>query len=90
MVLTRLLKTLNMKAILNRLIYLFLATILTLTVGAQNDAGGDTKKLDVDINVDKGGTEWYQQTWVWIAGGAVFILLLVALLRGSGSKKEEA
>ena len=87
MVLTRVWKTLNMKAILNKVIYLFLATILTLTVGAQNDAGGGGK-LDVDINVDKGGTQWYQQTWVWIVGGAVFILLLVAMLRGSGSKKD--
>ena len=47
----------------------------------------DEKKVDVDINVDKGGSNWYQQPWVWIVGGAVFILLLVALLRG-GSKKE--
>lgn len=37
------------------------------------------KGLDVDIDVNKG--EWYTQPWVWIVGGAVFILLLVALLR---------
>ena len=41
------------------------------------------KGIDVDINVNKG--QWYQQPWVWIVGGAVFILLLVALLR-SGKK----
>lgn len=39
------------------------------------------KKMDVDISVDKGG-EWYTQPWVWIVGGLVFILLLVAILRG--------
>lgn len=44
------------------------------------------KGLDVDINVKK-ETEWYQQPWVWIVGGAVFILLLVAILR-SGTSKE--
>lgn len=38
------------------------------------------KGVDVDINVNRG--EWYNQPWVWIVGGAVFILLLVALLRG--------
>ena len=43
------------------------------------------KGLDVDINVKK-ESEWYTQPWVWIVGGAVFILLLVALLRG-GEKK---
>ncbi len=44
------------------------------------------KGVDVDINVKK-DNEWYQQPWMWIIGGAVFILLLVALLRG-GSRKE--
>jgi len=87
MVLTRFPKTVNMKAILNKMIYLFLATMLTLSAGAQNDSGGGGK-LDVDINVDK-GTQWYQQTWVWIVGGAVFVLLLIALLRGGGSRREE-
>jgi hypothetical protein len=43
------------------------------------------KGVDVDINVKK-ESEWYTQPWVWIVGGAVFILLLVALLRG-GEKK---
>ena len=45
------------------------------------------KGVDVDINVNK-GKDWYQQPWVWIVGGAIFILLLVALLRGGGSRKE--
>lgn len=40
-------------------------------------------KVDVDIKKDN---EWYRQPWAWVVGGAVFILLLVALLRG-GSKK---
>ena len=39
------------------------------------------KGVDVDININKG--QWYQQPWVWIVGGAVFILLLVALLRSN-------
>ena len=43
------------------------------------------KGLDIDINVKK-EKEWYQNPVVWVIGGAVFILLLVALLRG-GQKK---
>ena len=43
------------------------------------------KGLDVDINVNK-ENEWYQQTWVWIVGGAIFVLILVALLRGNTKK----
>ena len=44
------------------------------------------KGLDVDVNVKK--DNWYTQPWVWIVGGAVFILLLVALIRGGGSRKD--
>jgi hypothetical protein len=43
------------------------------------------KGLDVDINVKK-ESAWYQQPWAWVVGGAIFILLLVALMRG-GTKK---
>ncbi len=41
--------------------------------------------VSVKITKDSGGG-WYTQPWVWIAGGAVFILLLVALLRGNNNK----
>jgi hypothetical protein len=44
------------------------------------------KGVDVDINVKK-DSSWYEQPWIWIVGGAVFILLLVALLKG-GERKE--
>jgi hypothetical protein len=39
------------------------------------------KKLDIDVDVDKEPV-WYQQPWAWVLGAAIFILLLVALLRG--------
>ncbi len=44
------------------------------------------KGLDVDIDINKKDSGWYQQPWVWIVGGLVFILLLVALLKGGGRK----
>ncbi len=40
------------------------------------------KTMDVDIDVNKGGDDWYKQPWVWIVGALVFILVLVAILRG--------
>ncbi len=46
------------------------------------------KGLDVDIDINKKESQWYQQPWVWIVGGAVFILLLVAILRGGGKRTE--
>jgi hypothetical protein len=47
----------------------------------------ETKKVDVDINT-KGNSNWYASPWVWIVGAAVFILLLVALTRGSGRRAD--
>ena len=56
------------------LAFTFFSLLMTLQAFAQD------KGLEIEVNI---GTEpvWYQQTWVWIVGGAVFILLLVALLR---------
>jgi len=56
--------------------------VLSIAAWAQD------KKLDVDINVNKGNSNWYSQPWVWIIGAAIFILLLVALLRSSGSSRD--
>ena len=52
----------------------------------QTIAFAQDKKVDVDITTDKGGGNWYAQPWVWIVGGAVFLLLLVALMRGNSNK----
>lgn len=39
------------------------------------------KKVDIDINTESEEKSFFMQPWVWIVGGAVFILLLIALLR---------
>ena len=62
-----------------------LSAILSLVIAIQSFA--QDKGLDVNIDVNKKDSNWYQQPWVWIIGGAVFILLLVALMRGSGKKE---
>jgi hypothetical protein len=63
----------------------FLTAIFSLLLIVQSWA--QEKGLDVNIDVNKKDSNWYQQPWVWIIGGAVFILLLVALMRGSGKKE---
>jgi len=60
--------------------FAFLFSLVSLQSFAQD------KGLDIDINVKK-ESEWYQQPWAWIVGGAIFILLLVALLRGGTAKR---
>ena len=46
-------------------------------------------KKEVDINVNTKGNNWYSQPWVWVVGAAVFIIIIVALLRGSGGRAKE-
>jgi hypothetical protein len=58
----------------NSMLALALMMLFALKLFAQD------KQVDINVDVDKGGA-WYTQPWVWIVGGAVFILLLVALLR---------
>lgn len=59
----------------NKMLFV-MATLLTAVNSFAQDA-----KIDVDI--DKGGdSAWYTQPWVWVVGGAVFILLLVGMLKG--------
>ena len=41
------------------------------------------KKIDVDINTKSDSGNFFTQPWVWVVGGAVFLLLLVALLRNN-------
>lgn len=59
---------------------LFSSLLLGVVAMAQ-----DTKKLDIDINTKGDDSNFLMQPWVWVVGGAVFILLLVALLKGNKS-----
>ncbi|TMI61408.1 MAG: hypothetical protein E6H07_19415 [Bacteroidetes bacterium] len=53
----------------------------------QGLAWAQDKKVDVDISVGKKESDWYQQPWVWVVGGAIFLLILVGLLKGGGKKE---
>ena len=48
----------------------------TIAVWAQD------KKVDVNINTKGDSGNFFTQPWVWVVGGAVFIIILVALLKG--------
>ena len=54
--------------------FVFLMTMFFSVAAFAQDGG-----LDIDVNIGK--KEWYQQPWAWVIGGAVFVLILVALLR---------
>ena len=61
-----------------------LATLMLLFVSLQSWA--QDKGLDINVDIDKGDEGMFAKPWLWVVGGAVFILLLVALLRGGGKK----
>ena len=59
------------------------AFISALTLAQEGEGGGS---LDVNINTNE--SAWYASPWVWVVGAAVFILLLVALMRGGGRRAD--
>jgi len=62
-------------------ISMFVTTLLVSMYAIAQD-----KKVDVDINTKSDSGSTFNQPWVWIVGGAVFLLLLVALLRNNNSR----
>jgi cell division protein FtsW (lipid II flippase) len=61
-----------------KLILLFTGIGLTFVTFAQE------KSVDVNVNIKK--DNFWDKPWVWVVGAAVFILLLVAILRAGGRK----
>ena len=62
-------------------VYTAIAVLLLSSLVSINSIAQD-KKVDIDINTKSDNSNFFMQPWVWIVAGAVFILLLVALLRG--------
>ena len=62
---------------------------------AQDDGTGGGSGDGGSVTVSKSTTststttqDWYTAPWVWIVGGAVFVLLLIALVRGGSSRTD--
>ena len=81
---------------LQGIFFLFVVNLFSVASMAQENTGATeetttsktTKTTDINITADGGG-EWYTQPWVWVVGGAVFLIILVALLRGNSSSNKE-
>lgn len=61
----------------------FFALVALTFMSAMSWAQDQGLDIDVDVDGNKGG--WYENPIIWVIGGAVFILLLVALLRSGKS-----
>ena len=64
-------------------ILIIIALVFGFSMNAQNNknVSKETKTTTT--------TTWYTEPWVWIVGGAVFILILIALLRGGSSRDRD-
>lgn len=54
--------------------------LFCFTFGSAFSAMAQDGGLDIDVDINR--KEWYEEPWAWVVGAAVFILLLVAILRG--------
>ena len=79
-------KKLSSQMVLRSLMF-FLLTFLNAIVWAQDSSGVSSKSVTKESTTTT-TTDWYSQPWVWIVGGAVFIIILVALIRGGSSNRE--
>jgi hypothetical protein len=59
-------------------IILFFSLLQTLIFGQD---GGSNSVTTTTHTVSQ---TWYMQPWVWVVGGAVFIIIIIALVRGGG------
>jgi hypothetical protein len=80
-------KQLSIRGVYKCIVSFLILSFISIINFAQDNGGGSVTTTTHSTTTN---TSWYAQPWVWIAAGAVFILLLVALLRGgsSGSDRE--
>lgn len=71
---------------------LFLQTMIMAQDSGGNSGGSSESSSSTtkSVSVTTESTNWYAEPWVWIVGIALLILLLVALLRGSGGDRSVA
>ena len=62
---------------MKRIYFLILSAFVSAMAIAQE--GGGTTNVDVNLKTDNGAGGF---PWLWVIGGIVFVLLLVALLSG--------
>lgn len=77
---TKSMKVSQNKASFQRYAMILLTCFLSTALWAQDG------NADVKVKLGNDDPTWYKKPWVWIIGGAVFLLLLVALLKGDEDK----
>ena len=68
---------------MKRIYFLLLFALYSVMAIAQEGSGG----ADLNVNVTKTTEGGSSIPWLWIIGGIVVLVLLVALLRGGGTDR---
>ena len=63
----------------------FLIVFLSITAAISYAQDSVTSAVSTTASSTTETTMWYAEPWVWVVGGAILILLIVALTRGGGS-----
>jgi hypothetical protein len=79
----------SLKMFFALLIFNGLQLVLLAQDSTSSSTTTSTTSSNTRIDMNEGGA-WYTSPWVWVIGAAVFILLLVALLRGGGNNRSDA
>lgn len=82
-------KTLRLSTVFTSLL-LFIFALLQIPLWAQDNPNpnpnNNTSTTTTETTTTT--TTWYTEPWVWIVGGAVLLLIIVALVRSGGSDRE--
>ncbi len=63
----------------------FLLFLLTFTAAITWAQESSSTAVSTTATKTSETTVWYTEPWVWVVGGAVLVLLIVALTRGNSS-----
>ena len=67
------------------IVTLIMLTFIQALAWAQDTTGGSSSSSSTTSKTVTTQETWYSQPWVWIVGGAVLLLLIVALMRGNSN-----
>ncbi|MEO6071490.1 MAG: hypothetical protein ABIN57_04145 [Chitinophagaceae bacterium] len=77
-------KTFSIRSVITLVFLCAMQTILWA-----QDSTSSTMSSTKSVTTSTQTENWYSSPWVWLVGAAVFILLLIALTRGSSSKRTD-